>query len=165
MTEWHPLALMQVLFIVAVANGVPILAKKLFGDRLAHPLDFGVTLRDGCPLLGRSKTMRGLLLAVIFSALFGFLLGPDVGTGFLIGLAAMAGDLLSSFIKRRLGLAPSSMAPGLDQVPESLLPLLVVYDRVQLGPADVVIGVAAFWVGGLVISRLLFAMRIRDRPY
>jgi hypothetical protein len=35
----------------------------------------------------------------------------------LIAASAMAGDCLSSFIKRRLGLERSSMTLGLDQYP------------------------------------------------
>ena len=35
-----------------------------------------------------------------------------------------AGDLFSSFVKRRLDLASSSMAIGLDHIPESFFPLL-----------------------------------------
>jgi CDP-2,3-bis-(O-geranylgeranyl)-sn-glycerol synthase len=165
MIDWHPLAVMQVLLLVTVANGVPVLAKKLLGGRFAQPLDCGVTLWDGRPLLGHSKTVRGVFLAVLFCALAGLVVGPSVGTGALVGIAAMAGDLLSSFIKRRMGLVSSSMAPGLDQVPESLLPFLVVASRLGLGPVDVVSGVAAFWVGEIILSRILFALRIRDRPY
>ena len=42
--------------------------------------------------------------------------------GALVAASAMAGDCLSSFIKRRFGLEPSEMTLGLDQVPESLFP-------------------------------------------
>ena len=42
--------------------------------------------------------------------------------GALVAASAMAGDCLSSFIKRRFGLEPSRMTLGLDQVPESLFP-------------------------------------------
>ncbi|MGB3390431.1 MAG: CDP-archaeol synthase [Pseudaminobacter sp.] len=83
----------------------------------------------------------------------------------LIGFTAMAGDMLSSFVKRRLRLAPSAMAPGLDQVPESLLPLLAVRNLLGLSILDVAVGVAAFWAGELIVSRLLYALHIRDRPY
>jgi hypothetical protein len=165
MTEWHPLAVMQVLLLVTVANGVPVLAKKLLGARLAQPLDFGSMLWDGRPLLGPSKTVRGVVLAVLFCGLVSLVVGPDFGTGLLIGLVAMAGDLISSFIKRRLGRASSSMAPGLDQVPESLLPFLAVSNRLGLSTADIVVGVAAFWVGEVILSRILFALRVRDQPY
>jgi hypothetical protein len=44
--------------------------------------------------------------------------------GVVVGSMAMLGDLFSSFVKRRLNLPPSSRATFLDQVPESLFPLL-----------------------------------------
>ncbi len=77
----------------------------------------------------------------------------------------MTGDLVSSFTKRRMGLAPSSMAPGIDQVPESALPLLLLMDPLGLSALDLVLGVAVFWIGELVLSRLLFQIGMRDRPY
>jgi len=56
----------------------------------------------------------------IRAALMG--LGWEAGT--LIATFAMAGDLFSSVAKRRLHLASSSMAIGLDHIPEFLFPLL-----------------------------------------
>ena len=96
-------------------------------------------------------------------------------TGFLIALCAMLGDLLSSFIKRRLGLPSSSMALGLDQVPESLLPLLSVkfFAPALLPPplqADMTWTlvwqiVAMFFIVELLVSRLLYRLHIRNEPY
>ena len=77
----------------------------------------------------------------------------------------MAGDLFSSFCKRRLGLPPSSRASGLDQIPESLLPLLACRDLLGLAAADIAACVVLFVVGEVVLSRVLFALRLRDRPY
>ena len=77
----------------------------------------------------------------------------------------MLGDLFSSFCKRRLGLPASSQALGLDQVPESLLPLIGYAGPLGIGAADIVVGVAAFFIGALALSRLLYRLRIRDRPY
>jgi hypothetical protein len=163
----HPnlFPLFQVLALVAVANGVPVLAKKVMGERYARPIDGGFCLNDGRPLLGSSKTMRGAVLSIVVTSITGPVVGLDVWSGFLAGFSAMGGDLLSSFAKRRLGLQPSSMAPGVDQVPESLLPLLALRGRLGLTWIDVVLGVAAFWLGELVLSRVLFVLKIRDRPY
>jgi len=61
-----------------------------------------------------------MLATSICAALMG--LGWEVGT--LIATFAMAGDLFSSFVKRRLHLASSSMTIGLDHIPKSLFPLL-----------------------------------------
>jgi len=85
--------------------------------------------------------------------------------GALAAASAMAGDCLSSFVKRRLGLEPSSMTLGLDQVPESLLPAVACSVYLPLGAIDVVAIVVVFFVGQLALSRLFFAIGLRDRPY
>jgi hypothetical protein len=77
----------------------------------------------------------------------------------------MAGDLLSSFLKRRLGLAPSSRATGLDQIPESLFPLLACRSALALTAMDIATGCVIFFVGELLLSHLFFRLGLRDRPY
>ena len=72
------------------------------------------------PWFGPSKTIRGVVLATLATAAAAGVLGLGWKVGALLGVVAMAGDLLASFIKRRLGLAPSSQAVGLDQIPEVL---------------------------------------------
>jgi CDP-2,3-bis-(O-geranylgeranyl)-sn-glycerol synthase len=161
----HILVSLKLLILLAVANGAPVIAKRVLGDRLAWPLDGDARLIDGRPLFGASKTVRGVVLAVLATSIVAPLVGLTPGTGALIGLGAMAGDLLSSFIKRRLALKPSSRATGLDQVPESLIPLLLCREVLALGAADIVAVVVLFFAGEIVLSRLLFQLRIRDRPY
>ena len=77
----------------------------------------------------------------------------------------MLGDLLSSFCKRRLRMASSSMALGLDQIPEALLPLLLVADRLALSWAAIGWTVIGFIVLELVLSPIFFWLGIRNRPY
>ncbi len=77
----------------------------------------------------------------------------------------MAGDLFSSFLKRRMGLPPSSRTFGLDQIPESLFPALASMSDLDLTLADVALVVAIFTVGSQVLSILLFKIRLRDQPY
>ena len=161
----HPLALLQILIVVTVANATPVVAKRIFGDRLAYPVDGNLALPDGRPLFGPSKTVRGLLLALIITAAAAPLVGLDPTIGLLVGATAMAGDLLSSFLKRRLGFAPSSRATGLDQIPEVLFPLLACRSALGLNVLDVGAGVAIFLIGEILISRVLFRLRLRDRPY
>ena len=93
------------------------------------------------------------------------ILGLDWRVGAIIGSMAMVGDLFSSFIKRRLGMTPSSMALGLDQIPESLFPLLACRGWLSLGLVDIAITVTLFFAGKIVLSRLFFALGLRDRPY
>jgi len=77
----------------------------------------------------------------------------------------MTGDLTSSFIKRRIGVAPSSTALGLDQIPEALLPALVCKNVLALTVVDVISIVALFFIGEVILARLLFKLHIRDEPY
>ena len=56
------LLIIQVLLLLGVANGTPIFARKLFGELFDAPLDGGIKFRDGRPLFGSSKTVRGIVL-------------------------------------------------------------------------------------------------------
>jgi CDP-2,3-bis-(O-geranylgeranyl)-sn-glycerol synthase len=161
----HPIAVLQLLILLMLANGTPVIAKKMLGGHYSYPLDGDLTFADGRPIFGRSKTIRGIALAVLVTMAGAPLVGFGWKIGLLVGSFAMAGDLFSSFCKRRLGLPSSSRASGLDQIPESLLPLLACRDLLALTAADILVCVAMFVVGEVVLSRLLYAFRLRDRPY
>jgi CDP-diglyceride synthetase len=161
----HISAILQIMVLLTLANGAPVVAKKICGSRFSLPLDFGFTFLDGRPVFGSSKTYRGIAVSVLATAACAPLIGLDLTIGATVAGAAMAGDLLSSFVKRRLNLPPSSQALGLDQIPESLFPMLACRDALALTAADIMLGVAIFFVGELVLSRLLFRARLRDEPY
>ena len=155
----------QLIVLLTVANGTPVIAAKILGNNSALPLDGNVTLFDGKPLFGSSKTLRGVLLSILLTTACAPLIGLDWVVGSVVALTAMIGDLFSSFAKRRLGMADSSQFTGLDQIPESLLPLLVCMFLLPLTLIDVAIVTTIFFVGALVLSRILFKLNIRDRPY
>jgi CDP-diglyceride synthetase len=92
-------------------------------------------------------------------------MGLDWMLGALVGGTAMLGDLFSSFIKRRLGMTASSKAPGLDQIPEALFPLIACHSWLALGLGDILVVLMLFCAGEIVLSRVLFAVGLRDRPY
>jgi CDP-diglyceride synthetase len=125
----NPLVVLQLSILLMLANGTPVIAKKVVGGHYSYPLDGNLTFADGRPVFGRSKTIRGVALAVLVTTASASLIGLGWRIGLLVGSFAMAGDLFSSFCKRRLGLPSSSRASGLDQIPESLLPLLACRDR------------------------------------
>lgn len=156
---------LQLLLLILIANGAPIIAAAVCGDWGARPLDGGRVLADGYRLLGDSKTWRGLLLAPLACGFGAMLLDWPATLGVVIGVATMLGDLLSSFTKRRLGMVASSMALGLDQVPEALLPLLVVANQFELSWTTMGLIVAGFIVVELVLSPVFFRLGIRNRPY
>lgn len=157
--------LLQLLILLVVANGAAVAAKKLLGATLAQPLDGGALFVDGRPLLGPTKTIRGVVVSELATSICAALMGLGWGVGVLIATFAMAGDLFSSFVKRRLHLASSSRAIGLDHIPESLFPLLASKLLLPLSILDVVAGVTIFVVGALILSPLLFKLNLRDQPH
>ena len=161
----HYVALAQLLILISLANGSPVIAKRIFGETYASPIDRNTRFVDGRPLLGRSKTIRGIVASLVVTALGAPLLGLHFRVGLLVAATAMAGDLLSSFLKRRFGLAPSSRATGLDQLPEALFPLLACRSAFSLTAIDIAAGCVIFFVGEVLLSQLFFRLRLRDRPY
>ncbi len=148
----HALEIIQSLTLIAAANGAPVLVARALRARPARPVDAGIVLRDGHPLLGRSKTWRGIASAIVLATCVAFLIGLPWRLGVIVAAFAMAGDGLSSFFKRRLGLNPSSMTVGLDQIPESLLPAIACAAYLSLSPIDVLAIVLVFSVGALAAS-------------
>jgi predicted CDP-diglyceride synthetase/phosphatidate cytidylyltransferase len=161
----HPVLTLSLLLLLAVANATPVFAKKVFGAAFAWPLDGGATWSDGRPVLGPAKTVRGIVLSLVASTIAAALMGLGPTVGIVVAACAMAGDLLSSFVKRRLGIPSSGMAIGLDQIPESLLPLAAAKLLLPITWLDVALSTAIFFVGELLLSRLLFKLRVRDTPY
>lgn len=154
------------LCLLLLANGVPIMLAAVLRHRLAWPVDCGYCLAsDGQPLFGPSKTWRGVVLSVALTGWAAWIMGLPSALGHLIAATAMLGDLLSSWLKRRAGLSAGSMVPGLDQVPESLLPLVVASSYVPLSAGTVIAMVVVFSGLDFLISRLLFVLRLRERPW
>jgi hypothetical protein len=156
---------LKLLLLIVIANGAPVIAAAVCGAWGRRPIDGGRMRADGRRWLGDSKTWRGVIAAALAAGFGAVLLGLSAGVGVVIGIAAMIGDLLSSFVKRRLGIPASGMALGLDQIPEALLPLLAIAGEFALtGP---VIGgtVVGFIVLELALSPIFYWIGIRNRPY
>ena len=78
-------------------------------------LDGGRTWVDGQPLLGDHKTIRGTISGLAAGVIVGVIqLQPLRGT--LLSVGAIGGDLIVSFVKRRLRLKPGAMFPVADQM-------------------------------------------------
>ena len=156
---------LKLLTILLLANGSPVVVRALLGERLQTPLDGGLRLADGHRLLGPAKTLIGALTAIAVSTVLAPILGFSWQLGLLIGGLTMLGDAASSFVKRRRGIAPGEMAPGLDHIPESLLPILACSPLLGLGWAELLLIPVAFTVANLTISRLLYRLGIRHHPH
>ena len=131
--EWWLLSLRCVYFMLPAyfANMAPV----WFGNSfrwMAVPVDSNISL-GGKPLFGPHKTVRGLVTGIVLAIAVAFIqhLLYNVTVfqqlsltdyrqwgllGLLMGSGALAGDLLKSFIKRRVGIEPGKPFIPFDQV-------------------------------------------------
>ena len=156
---------LQAFLLIMAANAAPIFGRLLMKGSWSTPLDEGMTFFDGHPLLGPSKTYRGVAFSLVGTVLAADVLAMPWEIGLVTGGLAMTGDCLSSFIKRRLGYASGGMALGLDQIPESLLPLLGLWGSLSLSAIGIIATTGAFMVFELFISPILYRFRIRKNPH
>ncbi len=108
-----------VIFPAYVANAVPVLFKG------THPMDFGKTLGRK-PILGKGKTWEGFIGGVGAGVLIGIIMQaihPSFGGGCQIllvitslSMGAVLGDVVESFLKRRLGRAQGEQWLVADQI-------------------------------------------------
>jgi CDP-2,3-bis-(O-geranylgeranyl)-sn-glycerol synthase len=115
---------LQIAFPAYIANGSPPFLIKL----KKHPLDFGKKWK-GERILGEGKTIEGFIFASVMGLVAGylellilpffnynnFLNIPLIGF-FFIGVGAMVGDAIGSFIKRRMKLKRGENAGLLDML-------------------------------------------------
>ena len=94
------------------ANASPM----LFG-RGGRPLDFKMKIK-GKRILGNNKTVRGTVMGIASGVVVGAIEYPFFhmfAIAVLLSVGALSGDLLGSFIKRRIGIGPGKRVPVLDQ--------------------------------------------------
>jgi CDP-2,3-bis-(O-geranylgeranyl)-sn-glycerol synthase len=121
-----------------VANGFAVFSKFV---RNRHPIDGGRVFRDGRPVLGNGKSWEGFIIGVVSGVCIGcaqYLTAPillaiieqhlimplrlypivlvSLLQVFFVALGALIGDLIGSFIKRRLNITRGQSAPVLDQL-------------------------------------------------
>jgi len=151
----HAGTVSQLVLLLVIANGVPALVALVLGSRWNRPLDGGRILADDHPLLGPSKTWRGLCSALLVTGLLAPVANLPVVAGAGFALLAMIGDSSSSFIKRRLGLASGRSVPLLDQLPESVLPLWGLHVTLRASWSEIALAIACFILIDLLLTQVL----------
>jgi CDP-2,3-bis-(O-geranylgeranyl)-sn-glycerol synthase len=165
-----------------LANMMPVFVKRL--HVLDYPVDLGRKL-GGKPIFGSHKTYRGVFFGVL-AALAGaciqsllyqdsawirqisivpYALPDSLLLGFLLGFGALFGDLVKSFFKRRVGVAPGKSWFPFDQLdyvagaillasPLVVLPLSLVLTMVAISFALHLISVFIGYYLGIRKSRI-----------
>ena len=150
--------------------------------KLARPVDFGVQWH-GMEIFGKNKTWRGLLVgtaagiltagvqALLFFKTDFFKANTlvDYGKvdfillGALMGGGALIGDLIKSFVKRRLGVSPGKPWFPWDQL-DWIAGAMLLSSIVYIPPARVAAVTALLYVGvHLCSDRIVCRMGIKKR--
>ena len=145
---------LDALLLVIVANVAPWAAGRWLSGIWRAPLDGGALLHDGSRVLGDHKTWRGVAAGTLTCAVVARLLQHSVLLGAAFGALSLAADCASSFLKRRLRLRPGTEAPGVDQLPEALIPLLALSHPLGLRFIDAVAVALVFMLLDLAAVRL-----------
>jgi len=157
-----------------IANAVPV----IFGG--GYPLDAGKLFWDGKPIFGSNKTIRGLIAGLLLGTLAGFVLSSlyqlegfprsflfqyNIFLGFMVSLGALTGDLVHSFVKRRLDISPGSPLPVADQldfVLGALLFSVVVYPPPWLATVIILVATAPIH---LLMNFLAYLIGVKKTPW
>ncbi len=115
-----------------IANGAP----TVFGGKI--PIDLNKKI-NGEPIFGKNKTWKGFAAGVIGGSLTGCIVFNDVIYGTLLGFLAMIGDLIGSFLKRRLKIKPGKTFFPLDQTDFMLTSLIGINLKYKLTISAVIL--------------------------
>lgn len=158
----------RLLILIWLVNVAPPIIVLVFDSKWNLPVDGGYLLPDGRPLFGKNKTVRGVLAGIITGGLIGLALEFPLWLGLGAGTLSMLGDLLSSFLKRRLSFGSGVAVPGLDQVPEGLLPFALIAPGYSLSAGYITLFVAIFglgaWFGSVFVDRVLLRKPFESYP-
>ncbi|WP_372966402.1 CDP-archaeol synthase [Marinobacter sp.] len=156
---------LELFALLVLANGAPVVMARLFRDCGNWPVDAGQLWTDGRPLLGPSKTWRGIVSGTLCCLLFAAWVGLGWVFGAVFGALSLLGDLISSFIKRRMGMRSSARALWLDQLPEAGLPMLMAWLWLSLPLWEVVAITLLFALSNMLFSPLLYRLGVRAQPH
>ena len=162
------------------ANMAPVVAKNMF-RKLTLPIDFNIGLGNNT-IFGKNKTYRGLiagmLAAIIVAYTQFFLNGGNIFAdfafvdysnwlliGLLLGLGAMFGDLVKSFVKRRIGLKPGMPFVPFDQLDFVFGALIFVYPVAKLPMEKMAIILFISFILHMVINHIAFYTGIRKERW
>lgn len=108
-------ATIYIYFPAMAANGAPVFIAR------GTPMDLGRKLFDGRRILGDGKTFEGFFIGVLFGTSVGAIYAVHTDNpwfmpyALILSIGALLGDVMSAFIKRRIGLQRGEPAPVLDQ--------------------------------------------------
>lgn len=157
-----------------LSNTAPVFANKIpIWNKWNTPVDFGKSWR-GVRITGDNKSWRGIISGTLFAGLTAVVVAHYVPetivndqvflTGILLGLGALTGDAVESFIKRQRGIKPGSSWFPWDQVDYIIGGLLFVLPVADLPVWAIVTIFVAYFPLHLLIAYLAFRIGLKSTP-
>lgn len=127
--------------------------------------------------LGSHKTVVGALAGIVVAVAAAFVQSRIGWTGslvdyrewlligLLLGAGAMGGDIVKSFFKRRMKIAPGSRWIPADQLDFGVGAIILISVLIQLSWIDVAEILAITFAGDILINQVAFRLRIRDTAW
>lgn len=156
-----------ILLPAGVANATPPLLTRFLGPGRA--VDGGRQWR-GQPLFGAHKTWQGLIggscagIATFALQRMSDDLDVPLAFGIAISTGALAGDLVKSFAKRRLAVAPGRAWFPFDQIDYMIGAFAAGALFVRFPPTVMAATIGAYFVLHLVVSAIGYALGIKTAP-
>ena len=161
------------------ANMAPVIVKKI--NFLKVPIDFNVKLNNKS-IFGENKTFRGLVFGVLFAIVVSYIqflffnndLFVNISIidysnwlllGLLLGFGAIFGDLVESFVKRRLKLKSGQKFIPFDQIDFVLGALIIVSFMVPLSLLKIIIIIVLSFVLHILVNHIAFYSGIRKERW
>ena len=161
------------------ANMAPVIVKKI--SILNLPIDFNKKISNK-PLFGKNKTFRGLVFGVLFAIIIAYIqfvfyknnIFVDISfidysnwllLGFLMGFGAIFGDLVKSFVKRRLNYEPGRPFVPWDQTDFVIGALIFVFPLVKLSIDKIIIIIILSFVLHIIVNHLAFYTGVRKEKW
>jgi len=151
-----------------IANAMPVLLKN------GTPIDRGRVFIDGKRILGDGKTWEGLILGIIggFNSSLAITLYFHIEhlfiLFFLASVTGLFGDIVGSFIKRRLGIQRGEPLPILDQL-DFAIGSTIAYMFLGLLSIEKVVLITYSFIIILVLhlttNMLAYKVGLKDKPW
>ena len=161
------------------ANMAPVIVKKI--NLFNFPIDFDKKINNK-PILGKNKTFRGLIFGVLFGVITAFIQHSfyennifsgfsfiDYSNwlliGFLLGFGAIFGDLVKSFVKRRLNYDPGKPFIPFDQTDFVVGAIIFIYPLVSLSINKIIIIFLLSFILHIIVNHVAFYTCVRKEKW